>query len=146
MVDPGQRNPSLKKGGLAVSRTTLHWEMARNKGLLNLLDCHLAISWSWAGYHTSSERGISGLSADLKFLNFFKQIAIFKPYFWVVLASTRWPLHFGLSLCNLLEQIMLPYLKWKGIGIPSIWGIVAWSTTRGYRVTGWLYVYQNRPS
>ena len=61
-------------------------------------------------------------------------------------ASTRWPLHFGLSLCNLLEQIMLPYLIWKGIAIPSIWGILAWSATRGYRVIGCLYVYQNRPS
>ena len=43
-VEPGQRNLSWKKGGLAVSQTTLHWELARNKGLLNLFDCHLAIS------------------------------------------------------------------------------------------------------
>ena len=41
----------------------------------------MAISWNWAGYHTSSERGISGLSADQNFLNFFNQIAIFKHIF-----------------------------------------------------------------
>ena len=38
--------PPWKKGGLAVSKETLHCELARNKGLLNLMDCHLAISWS----------------------------------------------------------------------------------------------------
>ena len=77
----GQRNLTWKKGGLAVSKTTLHWEVARNKGLLNLFYCHLAISWSWVGYHTSSERGISGLTANSNILNFFKQIAIFKHVF-----------------------------------------------------------------
>ena len=64
LVDLGQRNLSWKKGGLVVSKTTLHWEMARKIGLLNLFDCHFAISCSWVGYHTSSERGISGRSAD----------------------------------------------------------------------------------
>ena len=28
--------------------------------------CHLAVPWSWASYHTSSERGHSGLSTDIK--------------------------------------------------------------------------------
>ena len=31
-VDPGQRNLSWKKGGLAVRKVTLHYGMARNKG------------------------------------------------------------------------------------------------------------------
>ena len=32
LVGPGLRNLSWKKGGLAVSKTTVHWELARNKG------------------------------------------------------------------------------------------------------------------
>ena len=36
-------------------------------------------------------------------------------------ASTSIPQHFGLPLCNPLEQIMLPYLIWKGIAIAFIW-------------------------
>ena len=28
--------------------------------------CHLAVPWSWASYHTSSERGHSGLSTDIE--------------------------------------------------------------------------------
>ena len=39
-VGPGLKNLSWKKGGLAVSKGTLHCELQRNKGLLNLLDCH----------------------------------------------------------------------------------------------------------
>ena len=68
----------LEKGwfGSKPNNTTLR--VGKKQGLLNLLDFHMAISWSLAGYHTSSERGISGLSADQKILNFFNQIAIFK--------------------------------------------------------------------
>ena len=34
------------------------------------------------------------------------------------LGSAGIPLHFGLSLCNLLEQIRLPYPVWKGTCSP----------------------------
>ena len=47
-------------------------EMARKQGHLNLSACHLAVSQSWASYHTSSERGDSGLSADVIFFEFFQ--------------------------------------------------------------------------
>ena len=40
-----------------------------------------------------------------------------------------------MSLCNLLQQIMLPYLIWKLYQSPFIWGMVAWSAPRGWRVT-----------
>ena len=69
IVDPGQRNLSFKKGGLALSKATVHCELADTKGYLNLLDCHLVISQSSASYHTSSERGEAKLSADQKILN-----------------------------------------------------------------------------
>ena len=54
----------LEKGwfGSKQSNTTLRVD--KKQGLLNLLPCHLAISWGWAVDHTSSDRGISGLSAD----------------------------------------------------------------------------------
>ena len=65
--------------GSKPNNTTLR--VGKKQGMMNLLDCHMAISWSWACYHTSSERGISGLSADQKILNFFIQIAISKHIF-----------------------------------------------------------------
>ena len=54
--------------------TVLEW--CENRGCLSLSVCHLAVSQSWASYHTSSERGDSGLPADIFFWNFFKQIGI----------------------------------------------------------------------
>ena len=41
--------------------------------------------------------------------------------FWVVLASTKWPLHFGMVLSHCLEESKLPYLIWKGIFRAFIW-------------------------
>ena len=38
-----------------------------------------------------------------------------------LLGSAGMPLHFGLSLCNLLEQISPPYPIWKGRYLASIW-------------------------
>ena len=55
--------------------------MARKWECQNLLNCHLAISCSWIDYHTSSERGDSGVSADPKKFEFFIQMAIFKHIF-----------------------------------------------------------------
>ena len=42
----------------------------------------------------------------------------------VHLGSAYTPLHFGLSLCNLLQHVWLPYPRWKGTSIALIWGIV----------------------
>ena len=88
MVGSSQRNLSWKEGGLAVSKTTAHCELSRNKGYLNLLDCHLVISKSQASYHTSSERGESGLSADLKIFTIVYRIDILQAYFGVGLGSS----------------------------------------------------------
>ena len=47
----------------------------------SLSGCHLAVSWSWASYHTSSERGYSGLSADIKTRTIDQLIGILWSYF-----------------------------------------------------------------
>ena len=41
----------------------------------------------------------------------------------VHLGSAYTLLHFGLSLCNLLQHVRLPYPRWKGTSIALIWGI-----------------------
>ena len=47
---------------------------------------------------------------------------VFLPVFaWVGPISTNIPLHFGLSLCNLLEHIRLLYPIWKLRSLASIW-------------------------
>ena len=48
-----------------VSKTAVLW-VAGNKECLYILTCHLVISQSSASYHTSFERGKSGLFADKK--------------------------------------------------------------------------------
>ena len=49
----------------------------------------------------------------------------------VWLTSASLPLHFGLSLCNPLEQVSPLYALWKGTYMAFKWGIKAWSVTRG---------------
>ena len=51
----------------------------------------------------------------------------------VQLGSAGIPLHFGLSLCNLLEQVSPPYPILKGTYIALIWGIDVSSQPIGYR-------------
>ena len=51
----------------------------------------------------------------------------------VQLGSAGMPLHFDLSLCNLLEYSRPPYISWKRTQIPFIWGMVAWSAPSGCR-------------
>ena len=51
--------------------------------------------------------------------------------FGVWLTSTNFPQYFGLSLCSLWLQIRLLYTQLKGTCIAFIWGIQAWSGTRG---------------
>ena len=41
-------------------------ELMRKRECSSLSGCHKAVSWSYPSYHTSSERGHSGLSADMK--------------------------------------------------------------------------------
>ena len=48
---------------------------------------------------------------------------------WLISASI--PLHFGLSLCNPLEQISPLCAIWKGTYMAFNWGIKAWSAPRG---------------
>ena len=51
------------------------WEFQR------LSACHLAVCWSWAGYHTSFERGDSGLPADIRIRTMVQLIGILWSYF-----------------------------------------------------------------
>ena len=112
--------------------TVLDW--CENMSCFSLSGCHMAVSQSWAGYHTSFERGDSGPRADVKIRTFGQLIGILWSYFGVHLGSTNEAQHFSLSLWNSLEQNMLPYLIWKGTSIAFIWGIAAWSIPRGSRV------------
>ena len=58
----------------------------------------------------------------------------FMIIFWYSLGSANSLLHFGLSLCSLLEHTGPPYPIWKGTSIASIWGIWAWPVPKGCRV------------
>ena len=51
------------------------WEFSRFSA------CHLAVLWSWAGHHTSFERGYSGLPADMKIRTVTQLIGILWSYF-----------------------------------------------------------------
>ena len=62
------------------------------------------------------------------------------------LGSAYTPLHFGLSLCNLLQHIRLPYIRWKGIYIAFIWGIIGCPPPRGCIDMKAVYDLVNRPS
>ena len=52
----------------------------------------------------------------------------------VWLLSTSYLQHIGLSHCSLWQHINLLYTIWKGTYRALIWGIRAWSVTRGCRV------------
>ena len=64
----------------------------------------------------------------------------------VQLGSACIPPHFGLSLCNALEQISPPCPIWKGTFIDFIWGIAAWSDRRGCRERLPLCLYPFYPT
>ena len=64
-----QNNPDLK------------WKQR----LSQLSDCHLAVCWSWASYHTSFERGHSGLSADIRIWNRMQLTGIIFMFFEMLL-------------------------------------------------------------
>ena len=73
----------LKKRWFGCEQNNCTLRVGKKQGVAEpfFFKCHLAISWSLSGHHTSNERGISRLSADEKFLSFVKQIAIFKHIF-----------------------------------------------------------------
>ena len=56
-------------------------ELCENRNWLSLSDCHLAVSWSGATHHTSFERGVSGLPADIKIRTVVQLIGILWSYF-----------------------------------------------------------------
>ena len=56
-------------------------ELCENRSCFNLSGCHLAVSQSWAGYHTSFERGDSGLPAGMKIRSVVQLIGILWSYF-----------------------------------------------------------------
>ena len=64
----------------------------------------------------------------------------------VLLGSAGIPLYFGLSLCNPLEQIRLPYGKWKRTSLAFIWGLEGWFQSAGYRGKWTLALYPFFPS
>ena len=82
----------------------------------------------------------------LKFFEFFLHIAIIQAWFWGVLGSANIPQHFGLSLCSLLEQIRLPYRKWKRTSLAIIWGMKPWSAARGCTLTAPIQFVTSTPS
>ena len=59
--------------------TVLEW--CENWGCFSLTGRHMAVSWSYAGYHTSFERGESGLPADIKIRTIVQLIGILWSYF-----------------------------------------------------------------
>ena len=56
-------------------------ELCEDRGWFSLSGCHLAVNQNWAGFHTSFERGESGLSADIWIWTFDQLIGILWPYF-----------------------------------------------------------------
>ena len=64
----------------------------------------------------------------------------------VHLGSAYMPPHFGLSLCNALEQISPTYPIWKGTSIALIWGIVACPAPRIYTDMARLCECVDQPS
>ena len=65
----------FEAGGLTVL------ERYENRGCLSLSGCDFAVSQSWAGYHTSFERGDSGLPAGMKIRSVVQLIGILWSYF-----------------------------------------------------------------
>ena len=108
-------------------------DLMTKQRLPQLSNCHLAVSLSYASYHTSSERGDSGLPADIKIRTNVQLIGFLWSYFGIHLGSNNHAQHFDLSLCNPLKHIRLPYTRWKGTFIAFILGMEASPPPRGYR-------------
>ena len=67
------------------SKTMLEW--CENRMCLSLSACHMTVSLRWICYHTSFERGHSGLPADIKIRTMVQLIGILWPYLGVLLGS-----------------------------------------------------------
>ena len=57
--------------------------------------CHLATCWSWASYHTSSEKGHPGLPTDIKIRNIVQLIGILWSYLEHFWGPANSPLYFA---------------------------------------------------
>jgi len=71
--------------------TVLDW--CEDMSCFSISGCHLAVSQSWAGYHTSFERGDWGLPADMKIRTVIQLIGILWSYF-----GTFWGLPMKLNI------------------------------------------------
>ena len=120
--------------------------MARKWECQNLLNCHLAISCSWIDYHTSSERGDSGVSADSKNFEIFHTNGYFQAYFWVALGSTKLHPQLGLSLSHFFSDIRLPYPHLKRIPRAFIWTQMLENIFSNKRARAWGNLYVGNPS
>ena len=80
------------------SRKQNNLDLTWKEGLPQLLVCQMAVSMSWVCFHTSSERGHSGLPADMKIRTILELIGILWSYFGVRLGSANSPLY---SACHL---------------------------------------------
>ena len=120
--------------------------MARKWECQNLLNCHLAISCSWIDYHTSSERGDSGVSADSKKFWIFHTNGYFQAYFWVALGSTKLHPQLGLSLSHFFSDIRLPYPHLKRIPRAFIWTQMLENIFSNKRARAWGNLYVGNPS
>ena len=138
----GWEQPDLTVQNSKENNPDLMWK----RDCPSLSGCLLAVSWSWASYHTLSERGHSGLCTDIKIWSIVQLIGIIQMCFGVWLLSTHTLQNFGLSLCSHWEQVRPPYRNWKGTSIAFIWGIKASSTKRGCRATKFINLLSNLPS
>ena len=106
---PNWRGMFLRQEGITV----LEW--CENRSCFSLSGCHLTVSQSWADYHTSFERGDSGLPADLKIKTIGQMIGILWSYFGMLLGWGCYEAqNFNPSLSNLLQYIWVPYIRWEG--------------------------------
>ena len=103
-----------------------NWEFQK------LFACHLAVCWNWAGYHTSFERGDSGLPADIRIRTMVQLIGILWSYFDVHLGSANSALYFAVnktvSTCHNPDNPFLHQMsntKWH-------LRLKEWTTTRSH--------------
>ena len=111
------------------SKQNIAW-MGWKQEVSQLSACHLAVSLSRACYHTSYERGHSGLPADVKIRTIVQLIGILWSYIGVHLGSANIPFYFARHSATSLH-ILGYHIRWKGTSIALIWGIVGLYTRYG---------------
>ena len=117
------------------SRKQNNLDLMWKEGLPQLLVCQLAVSMSWVCFHTSSERGHSGLPADMKIRTIVQLIGILWSYFGVYLGSASVAQSFGLSLCNPwgVDWSIITHMKKDIKSFQMKWGMIACSPPIGCR-------------